>query len=578
MTTWLDTVKERVPPTAFIAAQAEQAAGRDAADYLMKQGHLTPAQVMTTLSLHHDLPALLLPAYHPDESILSKVPEETARDLPAAPLFVLRGRLFVAVADPGNLQIEDWLTQLTGLPVELVVTTAGSLAQALNLWYGGEVRSARKMEELSAAAHARRVDASPSSAAPSKSPPPPPAAPASPSSPATAPVSTEEAPSVKIASHILATAIRLGASDIHLEPFEEDAMLRYRVDGVLREYPAPPLDVLKAVTSRLKIISNLDVSERRLPQDGRCAYELDGRTWDLRVSVMPNLYGESVVIRVLDAGSRKPTLADLGFSPEMLTRFRHLIHHPYGMVLVTGPTGSGKSTTLYATLREILTPEKKILTLEDPVESQIRGVTQFQMNNAIGYTFARALRSTLRHDPEVILVGEIRDAETAEIAISASLTGHLLFSTLHTNDAPSAITRLIDMGVSAYMVMTSLLGVLAQRLVRRLCLHCRVPLEVTRGHLAALGLPELPAGAVPYAPVGCRQCENIGLRGRASIYELLEITPEMRRLPAEQTTAERFREMAEKEGFTSLRMSALDKWLQGVTSLEEVVKVTVEKI
>lgn len=334
--------------------------------------------------------------------------------------------------------------------------------------------------------------------------------------------------------------------------------------------------MLKAVTSRIKIISDMDVSERRLPQDGRCSYVLEGRSWDLRISIMPNLHGESVVIRVLDAGSDRRGLGDLGFAGPMLEQYRETIQRPYGMVLVTGPTGSGKSTTLYATLRDLLTPEKKLISLEDPIESQIRGVTQFQMNSSIGYTFARALRSVLRHDPEIILVGEIRDVETAEIAIRAALTGHMLFSTLHTNDAPSAVTRLIDMGVPAYMVTTSLLGVLAQRLVRRLCPHCRVPLEVTPGHLDALGLSELPPEATPYEPAGCRQCEGLGLKGRVSIYEWLAISDAMRRLPPEQTTATRFRELATQGGFVTLRESAVEKWARGVTSLEEVMKVTVE--
>jgi type II secretory ATPase GspE/PulE/Tfp pilus assembly ATPase PilB-like protein len=269
-------------------------------------------------------------------------------------------------------------------------------------------------------------------------------------------------------------------------------------------------------------------------------------------------------------------LQSLGFSPEMLQRYIRMISRPHGVLLVTGPTGSGKSTTLYASLRHIYTPEKKILTLEDPVEAKIPGVTQFQMNSAIGFTFARALRSVLRHDPEIVLVGEIRDQETAEIAIRASLTGHLLLSTLHTNDATSAPTRLIDMGVPGYLVMTSLLGVLAQRLIRRLCPRCRQPLVVDPGQLRSLGLETLPPGATIHRPVGCGECQNRGYRGRVAIYELLEITPAMRRLPEAELTSERLLQMATAEGFVSLRQSAVASWLQGLTSFEEVMKVTVE--
>lgn len=557
MGTWLDTVRDFLDPVTYQAARDEEAAGRNPADLLLKGKHLTRGQVLGSLSTFHDLPAILLDWYEPQDSVLAMVPEETARRLGVLPLFILRESIYVAVSHPHNVRVEDWLVHLTGMPLEEIVTTSGSVEQAINRCYLAGGQSARTVEAISAS-RATQSEPVPASAH------------------AEVRAAEEEAAPVKMVNHVLASAIRLGASDVHLEPFDDSVMLRYRVDGLLREYPPPPRDMMKAMVSRLKILSDLDVSEKRLPQDGRATYMVDGCPWDLRVSVIPNLYGESVVIRILNSAADRQALADLGFSAEMLERYRKCIRRPYGMVLVSGPTGSGKSTTLYATLREILSPEKKIITLEDPVESQIRGITQFQINTPVGFTFARALRSVLRHDPEVVLVGEIRDLETAEIAIRASLTGHLLFSTLHTNDALSAATRLIDMGVPGYMVMTSLVGVLAQRLVRMLCMECRESLEVTPGHLDALGLESMPFDATPCRPVGCSACDHLGYRGRSAIFEWMEINQYMRRLTPDQMTTDHMRELLAPGEFMTMRASALHPWFEGRTSLEEVMKVTVD--
>jgi len=554
MSTWLDSVKDRLDPVILERAREEEAEGRDPRDFILKGEYMSTGDFLHSLSTYYDLPAVILNQYEPEGEAVAKVGEKEARRFSLMPLFIQKENIFVALSHPGDLDVEDYIRHQTGLTMIEIVTTASCVEYAINRHYLSGERTAEKVKTISAkktteekSAHLEEIR-----------------------------LKSDESPSIQLTDHIISSAIRLGASDIHLEPLADSAYLRYRIDGVLREYPPPPLDLLKAVTSRIKIISELDVSEKRLPQDGRITFTVDDREYDLRVSIIPNLHGESVVIRVLTSGSNVKELGDLGFSDIMFKKYCAMASRPHGVLLVTGPTGSGKSTTLYATLRHILTPEKKILSLEDPVESQIRGVTQFQMNTAIGFTFARCLRSVLRHDPEIVLIGEIRDQETAEIAIRASLTGHMIFSTLHTNDASSAPTRLIDMGVPSYLVMTSLVGVLAQRLVRRLCPKCKVPFHPDRGHLELLGLSLMPPEATPFKPAGCGICGNIGYKGRAAIYELLEITSEIRHLSEEELTAAKIQQVAEKQGFVTLRESGVEKWLSGITSLEEVVKLTVE--
>lgn len=554
MSTWLDSVKDRLDQAAWEKARAEEEAGKDSRDFILKGDYLSIGDFLNSLSLYYDLPSILLGQYEPEEEAIARVGEKEARRFSLIPLFINKENIYVALSEPGNLDVEDYIRHQTGLTMVEIVTTRENVESAINRYYLSGERTAEKVKTLSAQKTTEEKAAHPEEIR----------------------LKSDESPSIQLTDHIISSAIRLGASDIHLEPLADSAYLRYRIDGVLREYPPPPLDLLKAITSRIKIISELDVSEKRLPQDGRITFKVDGSEYDLRVSIIPNLYGESVVIRVLTSSSNVKVLGDLGFSDVMFKKYCTMASRPHGVLLVTGPTGSGKSTTLYATLRHILTPEKKILSLEDPVEAQIRGVTQFQMNTAIGYTFARCLRSVLRHDPEIVLLGEIRDQETAEIAIRASLTGHMIFSTLHTNDASSAPTRLVDMGVPSYLVMTSLVGVLAQRLVRRLCPKCKAPFQPERGHLETLGLEKMPAGATPFKSTGCGICEHIGYKGRAAIYELLEITPEIRHLSGDELTAARIQQVAEKQGFVTLRESGVEKWCSGLTSMEEVVKITVE--
>jgi type IV pilus assembly protein PilB len=552
----LDYLKDSIDPGIYARALEEEKNDRGPGDFLLREGYFDSRMLTLAMSYAFDLPSIRLDKYEPQEEALLKVPEEVARRFKIVPLFILKNRLFAATATPNDLMVSDYIRQLTGMTVDEVVTTREDIEAAINRHYLASGRSARIMKEMTG-----RIGPEDEPELDSVR------------------IEDKDAPSIKTANHIIASAIRLEASDIHLEPFMDSLYLRYRIDGVLHEFSPPPLDMARALVSRIKIISGMDIAERRLPQDGRSSFVVDDKSYDLRVSVIPNIYGESVVIRILDSTGAGRRLEELGFHPLILEDYARMISRPHGIILVTGPTGSGKSTTLYATLRHILTPEKKIITLEDPVEYQMKGITQLQMHPEIGFTFARGLRSVLRHDPDVIMVGEIRDLESAEIAIRSSLTGHLLFSTLHTNDAPSALSRLIDMGVQPFMVMASLVGVLAQRLIRKLCPACKTPFSPSPAQLSMAGLNEIPPGAEFYSPAGCTQCGNLGYKGRAGVHELLEITGEMRRLSPDRMTPDNFRKIAAGQGgssFHSIKQSALDIWASGITSMEEVMKLTVE--
>jgi len=380
-----------------------------------------------------------------------------------------------------------------------------------------------------------------------------------------------EAPIIQLVNLLISRAIEIGASDIHLEPFENLFRVRYRKDGVLFDAESPPKGLEAAILSRLKIMSRMDIAERRLPQDGRFRLKYQGRDIDFRVSTLPNLFGESMVIRILDRERVILDLNRLGFPPETLAVFDRLIHKPYGMILVTGPTGSGKTTTLYAALNRINSVEKKIITVEDPVEYRMAGVIQMQVKPDIGLTFARSLRHIVRQDPDIILVGEIRDRETAEIAIHAALTGHLVFSTLHTNDAPGAITRLLEMGIEDYLLASALLGVLAQRLVRLLCPECKTPVTASAG--GALGVE---AGTV-FMGRGCEACAHTGYQGRTGIYELLVIDDLIRRLILQHADATALKNAAQKQGMQTLAADGWAKVRAGLTSPQEVFRVTQEE-
>jgi general secretion pathway protein E len=385
-----------------------------------------------------------------------------------------------------------------------------------------------------------------------------------------------EVPVIRLVNQLITRAVESRASDIHIEPLQNRLVVRYRIDGLLREFASPPTQLRAAIISRVKIMAKLNIAERRLPQDGRIRLAVQGREFDLRVSTMPTLHGESVVMRLLDRGSLAVDLSSLGFDQTMLDPFLAVLHRPQGILLVTGPTGSGKTTTLYACLNRLNLPERKLFTVEDPIEYQLEGVNQIQVKPQIGLTFAHVLRSVLRQDPDIIMVGEMRDLETAQIAVQAALTGHLVLSTLHTNSAAATVTRLLDMGVEDYLVTSTVNGVLAQRLVRKLCPHCREPYRVLPALAAELGLDTAAGEAVLYRGKGCDQCLGTGYFGRVAVLEFLPLTDELRALVHARATAQKIQEVATATGMLSMYHDGLRKAQQGVTSLDEVIRVTRE--
>lgn len=391
----------------------------------------------------------------------------------------------------------------------------------------------------------------------------------------------DDKPAVQLVNQIINNAIKAGASDIHIEALEKYMRVRFRIDGVLQEIMQNPIKMYAAVISRIKVIGGMDIAERRIPQDGRATVKFEDKTMDVRIASMPTVYGEKVVMRLLERSNTKQvTIKDIRFSPRQFDRFNHAIHMPYGFVLVTGPTGSGKSTTLYATLAEVSTIEKNVITLEDPVERRMAGINQVQMNNRAGMTFAAALRSVLRSDPDIVMVGEIRDSETAKIAVEAALTGHMVLSTLHTNDAPGAVTRLDEMGVEPFLTASSLVGVLAQRLVRKLCPKCKEEYEISHEELKKI-VPDLETYGYHepsyklYKAKGCLTCNNTGYKGREAVFEFLTVTEEMKRLILDRATVAEVRDLAVSQDMKTLKDEGLYKMMEGRTSLEEVLRVIV---
>ena len=387
-----------------------------------------------------------------------------------------------------------------------------------------------------------------------------------------------EAPIIRLVNRLILNAVEVRASDIHLEPFENEFKVRYRIDGILHNVESPPNRLKDAIVSRVKIMAKMDIAERRLPRDGRIKLKVLDREIDFRVSTLPTIYGESLVMRILDREALILDLEKLGLPEDLLPQYGELITKPYGMILVTGPTGSGKTTTLYTTLAKINSSENKIITLEEPVEYQLRGINQIQVNAKIGMTFANGLRSIVRQDPDIILVGEIRDRETAETAIQSALTGHLLFSTLHTNDAAGAITRLLDIGVENFLLSSTLLGILAQRLVRVICPHCKRRVSPEEKLVKAMNLsPETLCGVEFFAGAGCEECKHTGFRGRIGIFEYLPVDDDIRREITARSSTERIKDVALEKGLLTLRQDGWNKVIRGITTISEVLRVTLEK-
>ena len=515
---------------------------------LVEEGALNNDGLARALAERYGLDHLDLGVFSVDMSAANLVTTSAAKRYQAVPVaFVDKRTLLVAMIDPSNVLAVDDIAIMTGYEVRVAVVAPEDIAGLISRLDRLEdvVADSSVAGEAEAEQQAEVVDLRETS---------------------------DDAPIIKLVNQIVAQAVELHASDVHLAPDGKEVRVRFRVDGVLQDITTVPHRMAAGVVSRVKIMSELDISERRLPQDGRVGLTVDGRHVDLRVVTLPSVHGESIVMRILDKDSVVMKLDKLGMEDTERERFEEACHQAHGAVLVTGPTGSGKSTTLYAALQTLNTPEKNIITVEDPVEYQVEGITQVQVATKAGLTFAAGLRAMVRADPDIIMVGEIRDRETAQIAIESALTGHLVLSTLHTNDAPSAITRLVEMGIEPFLVASALDCVLAQRLVRMLCSHCKqrtiIPAEVMRrsGYKALVDVEA-------YEPVGCRRCSGSGYRGRAGIYEVMDVTPQIRRLALERRPAEELREVAIHEGMRRLRDDGLEKVRRGRTSIAEVARV-----
>jgi type IV pilus assembly protein PilB len=534
-------------------AMAEQERlGRSLGRVLIEMGMVNEPDLVAALARQVGLDFIDLGDFQIDPNAVSLLPEPVARRYRALPIAFENSHLVVAMSDPANVFAMDDIRTITGMEVKPVVATVADVDAAIRR-YGHFERSA---EDIATEAATQAEDAQELEAT-------------------TAAV--EDAPIVRLVNLLITQAVADRASDIHIEPMERDIRIRYRIDGVLHEVMRSPKNIQNGLVSRLKVMADINIAERRVPQDGRVGLVVGGKAVDLRLATLPTVYGEKVVIRILDKTSALLRLGELGFLDEAFERYEESFRKPYGTVLVTGPTGSGKSTTLYATLNLINSIERNIITVEDPVEYRLAGINQIQVNTKAGLTFSTALRSILRADPDVLLIGEVRDRETALIAIEAALTGHLVLSTLHTNDAASAITRLIEMGVEAYLVASALDCVVAQRLARKLCNRCKEAFQPTEPELLAAGFAEEEVGEIEaiYRPVGCPNCGKTGFHGRIGLYEVMPVTEEIEQMAAERQASEEIRKVAVEQGMMRLRDDGLTKARMGLTSLEEIFRVVV---
>ncbi|PIE35543.1 type IV-A pilus assembly ATPase PilB [candidate division KSB3 bacterium] len=593
------------------ALQEQKRTGERLGSLLVKMGFLAEDEILSCLSKQFGVPAIDLETFQIEASVLETIPIKTAKKYTVIPISRVGGTLTLAMADPSDIFAIEDIKFMTNFNIEPVVASERAIVEAIETQYSQKPKKKRvpipqqkqqasaasqnmgsidykdftvKEEDLEGDAIDETMDA-----------------------PTVDiddfeamvkgavdnievyeeededvnPLEAEGAPVIKLVNGILLNAVTRKVSDIHIEPYEKAYRVRYRLDGDLHQVMGLPMTLKNAITSRVKIMSKLDIAEKRLPQDGRIKMKIGKRKeMDYRVSVLPTLFGEKIVLRLLDKSNLQLDMTKLGFEDISLQRFKKAIGSPFGMVLVTGPTGSGKTTTLYSALSSLNTPDVNIMTAEDPVEFNLMGINQVQMHDAIGLNFAAALRSFLRQDPDVILVGEIRDFETAEIGIKAALTGHLVLSTLHTNDAPSTVSRLINMGVEPFLVSSSVLLIVAQRLLRRLCQDCkeekRVPDEVPYDVLIRAGYTEQQAHEMTkiWGPKGCPKCGKSGYKGRVALYEVMEMTSGLREMILQGASTDELRQKAQEEGMLTLRMSGLQKARDGMTSLEEVLKVT----
>jgi len=545
-------------------ARQRRKPGQELADVLIEMGALEPQRLARALAQEYRMPFQAHIDEHAiDNSLITKIPINYAKKNRLLPLHSDDSGVTVAIADPANYEPLDDLHILFGAPVHPVVAPSEVINEAINRAY--DQATTTTAEELMFDLDEERLDVVASELA---------------HEPRDLLDADDSAPIIKLVNGILSQAVKDRASDIHIEAFERDMVVRFRVDGMLYDVLEPPKRFQAAITSRVKVMAGLNIAEKRLPQDGRIRLRIAGRDIDIRVSTIPTAFGERLVLRLLDRGQAAIdyNLDHLGFSGDNLRKLDRLIRQSHGIMLATGPTGSGKTTTLYACLSRINSPEKNIITIEDPIEYQLRGVGQMQVNPKIDLTFASGLRSILRQDPDVIMVGEIRDAETAEIAIQAALTGHLVFSTLHTNDSFGAVTRLLDFGIEPFLVSSSILAVLAQRLVRRLCPDCREPYVPAETELARIGLHTAELEKPIYRAKGCRACRNSGYRGRLAIQELMVMDDEIRALVMQNSDAATLRRHCTSMGMKLLRQDGADRILAGETTIEELLRQTQEEV
>jgi type IV pilus assembly protein PilB len=548
------------------ALTAQQKEGGRLGTHLVKLGFIEDEELVEFLSQRYGVPAINLSEVEVDEGIIKVIPPDVARKYTIIPVSKAGAKLTIAMVDPTNVFAMDDIKFMTGYNVEPVVASDSSLRKAIDDYYGSthSIELKKVMEDLADPDEAdlevlddeEELDLE------------------------NIQQQSEEAPVVRLVNIILTDAIKRAASDIHIEPYEKEYRVRYRIDGILYEVMRPPLKLREAITSRVKIMARLDIAEKRLPQDGRIKIKtrFAGRVKDLdyRVSVLPTIFGEKVVLRLLDKDNLMLDMTKLGFETESLRHFEQAIFRPYGMVLVTGPTGSGKTQTLYSAISRINSPETNIMTAEDPVEFNLVGINQVQMKEQIGLNFAASLRSFLRQDPDIILVGEVRDFETAEVAIKAALTGHLVLSTLHTNDAPSSINRLMNMGIEPFLVASSVHLIVAQRLVRRICNNCKEPLEIPPQALENIGFGKDEIKTLKlFKGKGCERCTGTGYRGRLGLFEVMPIDEELRELVLSGASAAELRDKAQENGMISLRLSGLQKIRDGSTTIEEVMRETI---
>jgi len=527
---------------------------------LVEQGFVKEKDLIAVLSQGLSIPPIILSRFKIDSEILKLVPRDIARKYQMVPVSRVGNVLTVAMADPLNVFAIDELRNITGMEIGIIIASQKEVQDVIDQHYAEDTRGVleelmkdMKLEDLQIIKEeeAKEVD------------------------PARLYKLVEEAPVVKLTNTILENGIKARASDILVEPMERSVRVRYRVDGVLREVESLPKNMHETIVSRIKVMSQLNIAERRLPQDGRFKLKINRNEVDFRVSVLPSSHGEKVALRILDKSAAMLDIEKLGFEKDSQEVLKKCISRPHGMMLVCGPTGSGKTTTLYSLLKYVHDPERNLITVEDPVEYQIQGVSQVTVRSDVGLTFASSLRSILRQDPDVIMIGEIRDFETVDIAIKSALTGHLVLSTLHTTTACGSVVRLVNMGVESFLISASLIGIVAQRLIRKLCGKCKEPYEPAEALISNLGIKSGGGEIIFYRPKGCEHCLNTGYKGRVGICEILTVSPSVKELVLRKARESEIKEQARKEGMRTLREDGLKKVLEGITSLEEVLRVTV---